>query len=195
MPAWRRSSVRGRSDGTGGGPCCWPVSSGGEREQRELLAELLQSEGFAPLGAGTYIHPRDRADRVLQAAAAAGMRDRLVVVRGERQGGSSDADFVAQHWDLEKLAREYRQFLGRFGPLATHPPATDRQIFVVRFALVFTYLEPAWRDPELPGALLADDWPGEQARALAGSLYRQLMPGALRFAKSLLPVNAPERAA
>ena len=120
------------------------------------------------------------------------MRGRLVVVRGGRQGGGADAEFVAAHWDLEKLAREYRQFLSRFGPLAANLPATDRQIFVARFALVFTYLEPAWRDPELPAALLPRDWPGEPARVLAGSLYRQLMPGALRFAKSLLPVVVSE---
>lgn len=168
---------------------------GADREQRELLAELLQSEGFAALGGGAYIHPRDRAGRVLQAAAEGRMRGRLVVVRGERQGGGADAEFVALHWDLERLAREYRQFLGRFTPLATHLPATDRQIFVARFALVFTYLEPAWRDPELPAALLPRDWPGEQARILAGSLYRRLSPGALRFAKSLLPVVASEDAA
>ena len=166
----------------------------GEREQRELLSELLQSEGFAPLGGGAYIHPRDRAGRVIQAAAEAGMQSRLMVVRGERQGGIADAEFVTAHWDLAKLAREYRQFLIRFGPWATTLPADDRRIFVVRFALVFTYLEPAWRDPELPAALLPDDWPGEQARELAGSLYRRLMPGALRFAKSLLPVPASEAA-
>ena len=165
---------------------------GADRDQRELLAELLQSEGFAPLGGGAYIHPRDRAGRVLEAAAEGGMRGRLVVVRGERQGGSTAAEFVALHWDLEKLAREYRHFISRFESLAISLPATDRQIFVARFALVFTYLEPAWRDPELPAALLPGDWPGEQAHVLAGALYRRLSPGALRFAKSLLPVGASE---
>ncbi|HEX9894263.1 MAG TPA: hypothetical protein VGA78_10090, partial [Gemmatimonadales bacterium] len=35
-----------------------------ERDQRERLYELLRSEGFAPLGAGAFLHPRDRAARI-----------------------------------------------------------------------------------------------------------------------------------
>jgi phenylacetic acid degradation operon negative regulatory protein len=167
--------------------------AGSEREHRENLYELLRSEGFASLGSGGFIHPHDRAGRILEAARAEGMPGRLVLVRGERQGHEPDADFVARHWNLSELEQGYRRFLERFSPILSRPPAGDRQTFIVRFAVVFSYLETAWRDPGLPPVLLPADWPGPQAQRLAARLYRRLLPGALRFAAGLLP--ATERTA
>jgi phenylacetic acid degradation operon negative regulatory protein len=156
------------------------------RAHRERLYDLLRSEGFAPLGGGGFIHPRDRGGRVLEAARQEGRPGRLVVIRGELAESLPVSDVVARHWDIPSLARSYREFLGRFSGFAQQPPADDREVFIVRYALVFAYLEAAWRDPELPADLLPASWPGASARTLAGALYRRLTPAALRYANSLL---------
>ncbi|MEW5915509.1 MAG: PaaX family transcriptional regulator C-terminal domain-containing protein, partial [Gemmatimonadota bacterium] len=41
-------------------------------------------------------------------------------------------------------------------------------------------------DPELPKELLPNEWPGEECRELAASLYTQLLPAATRYAERLL---------
>jgi len=57
--------------------------------------------------------------------------------------------------------------------------------FVLRFAVVFDFLEVAWRDPELIPRLLPPHWPGTKARRLARALYERLLPAAIAFGDSL----------
>jgi phenylacetic acid degradation operon negative regulatory protein len=158
-----------------------------DRVGRDQLRDILMVEGFAMLGPGTYLHPRDRGARILEAARAHGLDEVLTVFRGRLMGTKSPAEIVASAWDLPKLARQYRGFLRRYARWAN---STQRQrpveALALRFSVVFDYLEIAWSDPELPPDLLPQGWPGTEARALAASLYRDLLPGALVFARSML---------
>ena len=157
------------------------------RVERERLREILRAEGFAQAGGGWFVHPRDRSARLLAATEANTARDVVEVFRARRLSGEPDRAFVERHWELDSLGTRYRRFLSRYAPLERLAgKLSAREAFVVRFAVVFDYLESAWEDPELPPALLPAHWPGAQARRLARDLYRQLLPRALSFGDGLL---------
>ena len=158
-----------------------------DRIERERLRELLRVEGFGQTGIGLFIHPRDRSARLLRAAAEHGVGDLVEVFNARRLGGRDEHEFVARHWDLDTLAGRYRGFLARFRPLERASRRISLEAaFLLRFAVVFDYLETAWDDPDLPAQLLPAGWPGSRARRLAGTLYRSLLPSALEFGDALL---------
>jgi phenylacetic acid degradation operon negative regulatory protein len=158
-----------------------------ERIHRERLQVLLQVEGFASAAPGLYIHPRPRGERVL-AAVDPTVRDRVLVVRGDRIGPESDERFVARHWDVPALAQRYRETLHALGTIEgeTASGCTDVEAFRRRFEIVLRFLRVAWDDPDLPTNLLPPDWPGNEARERAEALYRRFRPGALRFGDRVL---------
>lgn len=153
---------------------------GAERHERDRIRAVLDAEGFGAIGPGVFLHPRDRGGRILGAAEDQGIAGRIRVFRGPRLDETPDAAFVREVWDLAQSARGYRRFLTGFGALADRTGTlSPRAAFAARFAVVLAYLRAAWPDPELPASLLPRDWPGTEARALAGALYRALLPGAL----------------
>jgi phenylacetic acid degradation operon negative regulatory protein len=156
------------------------------QSDREQLAEICRTEGFALAGSGLFIHPRDRSGRLLAAATELGTSNLLTIFRGRRLDAESDAAFVARHWPLETIASHYEAFLRRYGSFTTsRKRLTSEDAFMLRFALVFDYLETAWSDPELPPELLPHGWPGDRARRCAARLYRRFLPGAIAFGDSL----------
>lgn len=78
-------------------------------------------------------------------------------------------------WPLEELAGRYVHFNEMFG--RTHEALHDRgapdtlACLVVRVLLIHEYRRIVLRDPLLPSALLPEDWPGHQARALCATIY------------------------
>lgn len=153
---------------------------------RDRLREILRAEGFARLGAGLFLHPRDRSAGLLRAAREYDMAAALDVFRGPRVGGETDPAFAASLWHLDTLALQYQRFIERYRPAQ---PGLRRMspeaAFVMRFAMVFDYLETAWLDPDLPPDLLPVTWPGAEARRLAKRTYEALLLRAIAFADSL----------
>ena len=155
------------------------------RIERERLRELLNTEGYAPMGSGLFAHPRDRTTRVLEAAKGHGALDMIEIFRGQRLG-SDHVAFVRRHWNLAALAKRYDHFHERFLRVKRDARLLSNEAaFVARFALVFSYLEIAWRDPQLPLALLPVDWPGTRAQELAAGLYELLLSRAVACADEL----------
>jgi phenylacetic acid degradation operon negative regulatory protein len=157
------------------------------RIARDRLRDLLNTEGFAALAPGLYIHPRDRAAAVSEAARAGGVADRLHLFRGPRVGRTGDdRHFVRELWPLDAIAGRYREFLTRFTPLLRRRGAiTDRDAAALRFALVFEYLDVAWSDPGFPPELLPRNWPGHRARGVVGQLYERLRDGARAYGAAM----------
>jgi phenylacetic acid degradation operon negative regulatory protein len=167
-----------------------------DRNARDLVRDVLQVEGFARLGPGLYVHPRDRAGRVTRAVGEMGFARHLNAFRGRRFVPESDARFARRLWDLAGISERYRRFVRRYEPLSKVDPAAwhREEAFAVRFALVFEYLEVAWDDPELPTELLPVPWPGARARSLVRSLYERLLPASIAHADEILagiPLESP----
>ena len=161
---------------------------GSQRPERDRLRNVLEIEGFAQLGGGMFIHPRDRTERVLKSARSIDVEGNILVFRGRRAGGETDTDLVDRLWDLQDIGVGYQTFLDRFEPVLEIDldEWSSDWIFKVRFALVIDYLEVAWLDPELPETLLPAEWPAPRARAVARQLYEHLLPGALSFGDDLM---------
>ena len=155
------------------------------RTERERVVAALQSGGFRSPGPGVFLHPRERAEAIRSIVDQGGSH-RMTVIRGRREGGPADSAFVRALWDLDGLAARYREFLDAWSGDARRRHWEPEEAFAARFALVFSYLDIAWNDPELPLELLPAQWPGARARELARTLYRRLQPGALRQCQELL---------
>ena len=165
------------------------------RLERERVRNILQVEGFAPLGNGAYVHARDRAARLRAALADHGVARYVTAFRADQVHGVPDREFALAHWDLDGLRQEYDAFLERFEPLVSRGARsfTRQMQFALRFAVVLGFLEVAWKDPERPASMRPARWPGVKARATARRLYERFLPGALAFgdelaARSPLPV-------
>ncbi len=155
-----------------------------QRRLRDLVSGLLSVEGFASMARATYIHPRDRAQRLTQVFTEQALIDQVHVFRAKRQDGLSDTEFVYRHWDLDTLRRGYDAFVREFRPLARRRQWSridPTQAVAVRFRLVLTYLETAWRDPDIPLPLLPARWPAPAARELAAELYQCLNGSLLEY--------------
>jgi phenylacetic acid degradation operon negative regulatory protein len=158
-----------------------------DRKIRDQLRDILTVEGFAALGAGLYVHPRERTDRIMDAVRGVAWAGAIHVFRGERLTGPEEHRFVHDLWDLEATASRYRSFMARYGALEVsvgdHEP---RNAFALRFGLVFEYLRITWDDPDLPHQLLPAGWPAVEARSLTQRLYGRLLPGAVEFADEVM---------
>ena len=155
------------------------------RVDRDRMRSLLEVMGFAPLGHGVHIHPRDCRAKLKAAIGDQGLTGKINVFRGQRDDMTAPKDFAHSLWDLKAINGVYKAFLDKFQSLEAAPPLSDQEAFGVRFALVFDYLEAAWQDPDLPGDLLGDDWLGGEARRLASKLYDTYLPQAKRHAETL----------
>ena len=145
-------------------------------DDREQARTVLRDAGFGSPLPGVFVAPSSIAvpDAVegairLQASAGSDMARRL----------------VAESWALERTAEAYRKFSASFAPLKSSiergEALSDGQAFTARVLLIHHYRRIVLRDPLLPAELLPGNWPGRQARALCGEIYRLLLPGSERW--------------
>jgi phenylacetic acid degradation operon negative regulatory protein len=160
----------------------------GDRFDRDRVRDMLESEGFAAIGRGVYVHPHDRTQRIAEALSEVGRQDDVMLFRARRVGGEDDAELVRRLWDLGALDRRYRTFLERFSSLERRSPSSwkPEEAFAARLGVVLAFLDVAWDDPELPVSLLPAHWPGRRARELASTLYTRLLPGTLEHGDAVL---------
>jgi phenylacetic acid degradation operon negative regulatory protein len=157
-----------------------------QRVDRDRLRSLLQVEGFSAIGSGIYLHPRAPSAGLLSAVKSMKSQEQITLFTDAELSRRDIRAFVSSTWQLGEVAERYSAFHSRFARLEQKAKTlTPASAFAARYAVVFDFLAAAWADPELPTELLPSSWPGEKARKLAASLYRQLLPEALRHAHSL----------
>ena len=157
-----------------------------QRVARDRMRSLLQVEGFASIGDGLYMHPRPPSSGLISAIKSMKAEKQVMLFTDAELPRKDIRHFAATTWELRTVANRYSEFHKRFSPLAQRAKTlSGPHAFAARFALVFDYLGAAWADPELPSELLPSTWPGDKARMLARSLYRQLLPEAIRHAHAL----------
>lgn len=151
---------------------------------RAALRKELEWEGYAMLAPGVLAHPapnRDSLDEILARTGAAG---KLFICAANALPGAGSRplrELVDDGWDLRPEIASYRLFLETFAPLLSTlqrdgVPA-PAAAFAIRTLLVHAYRRVQLHDPMLPVELLPDPWPGSDAYALAGAIYR-LVAGA-----------------
>ncbi len=135
---------------------------------------LAQTE-FAALSQSALIGLADPADRIAT-------RKGLHLLRVTPDDAVRAAATAA--WNLEPVADAYRAFTARFSTLhraAEKGSLPQADALVARTLLIHAFRRIVLRDPGLPQELLPADWPGREARALAGDIYRRLVPASEAF--------------
>jgi phenylacetic acid degradation operon negative regulatory protein len=139
----------------------------------------LPRQGYAALTPTTWVRP------IAPGEVPAAPTCALLAFTGPVEGAVATREQAARLWPLVELAEAYRAFLARFGPLAEAaalaPPADRLTALVARILLIHAFRRIALRDPQLPPALLPEDWPGPAARALCARLYRVLVDPSERW--------------
>ncbi len=146
---------------------------------RALLRKELEWEGFAMLASGVMAHPAPERDTLREILARTGAQEKVFVCdAAELQGVGSRPlpELVGDAWDLSSVAAAYRHFIETFTPVAAlleegGTPA-PQDAFAIRSLLIHAYRRVQLHDPMLPVELLPVPWPGSDAYALAGRIYR-----------------------
>ncbi len=152
-----------------------PPDSLGARE-RASLRNTLAWNGFGAPAPGVYARPLAAQGAAIPLPKA--VLARLTVLTARDSGeGVALGTLATRAFDLAALAASYRRYLERFGRaidlFRDDARAPDpRQCFVARTLMIHAFRRVLLRDPLLPPALLALDWPGTAAYALTRDFYR-----------------------
>jgi phenylacetic acid degradation operon negative regulatory protein len=166
---------------------------------RAALRKELEWEGFAMLAPGVLAHPAPNADSLGEILARTGAAGKVFLcTASELPGGASRplSELAQDAWDLRPEIDSYRQFIAAFAPLlavlqrdgAPLPAAA----FAIRTLLIHAYRRVQLHDPMLPVELLPDPWPGSNAYALAGAIYRLVAGPAEDHVLQVLRAEEPD---
>jgi phenylacetic acid degradation operon negative regulatory protein len=149
--------------------------------KRARLRKELRWLGFGALGPNVFAHPQADLEALRNVLAGLGLRDEVVVMRGQAEalvGIEPSHALLGRAFDLSDLAAAYGEFLRRFGVFGDvaggAAPAPDLA-FRLRILMSHEFRRVRLRDPALPDELLPRDWVGAEAWALARDLYEALL--------------------
>ncbi|QFU89960.1 PaaX family transcriptional regulator C-terminal domain-containing protein [Amycolatopsis sp. YIM 10] len=167
-----------------------------EREVRTALRSRLRVLGFAALYDGLWVSPRDLAEAAVALLAELGI-ERGSVLRATEVPGGPAAGGPAEAFDLEPLARQYREFVDRYRSLPAH--LTAGRVSPAEALRTRTELRVDWRtfperDPDLPAVMLPPGWCRTEAQRLFLEIYDRLGPLAEQRFRELLAESDPELA-
>lgn len=159
-----------------------------QTKQREQLRRALTWQGFGVLGNTGFIHPSIKLNTALNLLANDGLHEIIgqlmpllaVDVPFDLSATDTNSQLVQQAWDLPSMASAYQGFILRYEKILNElrrleSPTNHQDAFLIRTLLIHDYRKLLLRDPELPGVLLPDNWPGQTARILTQHIYRLLL--------------------
>jgi phenylacetic acid degradation operon negative regulatory protein len=180
------------------GPPAWDgrwivavAPSPGDGPRRADRDRVMREMGFVTTGPGSWIKPHTEAGDP-----AEGLPPGLLVIAG---AALRIPEGVTRLWSLDGSAAGYRTLCADLSPLARAlaggAALAPLDAMAARILVNHGWRRLVLRDPGLPAALLPQDWPGEEARALVRDLYGRLAaPSEAWLDAAGLPAQArPER--
>jgi len=156
------------------------------RTARSRLAGNLSYLGYGQLNGSSWLAPRPAAEVDALLAEADVPAQRFTA----RPAGGQPAAVELLHraWDLDELAAAYQKFVTDLEPVVEPVSATreDAAAYTARFRLVHAWRGFLFRDPQLPGELLPDSWPGAAAASFFDHHANRLRPAADRYVDAQL---------
>jgi phenylacetic acid degradation operon negative regulatory protein len=151
--------------------------------QRALRHQLRTQLAWAGLGSpapGVWVCPdAGRLPEAHRALDDVGLDETALVVVGGTHGGLSDAELVAQAWDLRDLEARYADFVARFDGLEPDPD-DPTALLAAQVRLVDAWRRFPFLDPQLPAELLPPGWVGARAAEVFHTRHEQWAPAARR---------------
>lgn len=149
--------------------------------QRGMLRKELLWEGFSMIAPGVFAHPTGKEKALTEILTRTDTLGKVFVCstsESELVEGRPLSDLIERSWELEPVAKGYRQFMERFEPLAQTlrgpEPIDPEQAFVIRTLLIHEFRRLQLQDPQLPLELLPGDWPATAAYALCAEVYQSV---------------------
>ncbi len=174
-----------------------------DRSEKLALKKALGWEGYGELSGGVLARPGsdDEAlsDVLAEAIHRCGAHGKVMVMRAQ----AADLPFVAEPaavvkagWPLDELRAAYRRYTREHQPLlealASTAAIEPHEAFCARTLLVHGYRRVQLHDPQLPLALLDEDWPAPAASALFRAAYTKLARAAERHIAGTLAAEDGE---
>lgn len=149
--------------------------NGSLAKRGEVRRELIWA-GFGAIAPGIFALPRNQTAAAQKVLNKLKLADHALVLGAHEMNegnGLVISALISQCWDMEGVARQYRKFSDTFGPIrqAANRHMRPSQAFAIRALTLHEWRRIVLHDPQLPGQLLPQDWPGHAARALCGQLY------------------------
>lgn len=170
-----------------------------ERTVREQLRKQLAWHGFGQLSPSTWLSPHDLIAEVRQIADEnpCAKVDALWCGTGDAE---KDRDLAARCWDLDRLGKDYEQFIRTYRPLddqAANSTREGRAALIDRMRIIGDFRRFLFRDPYLPRDLQPTGWQSNEAYRLFGAVHRQLGPAATAYVSGILgaPIGPGEEVA
>jgi phenylacetic acid degradation operon negative regulatory protein len=155
--------------------------------ERDAARRELRWLGFGEISLTLLLHPAAEPGSLRRALEDLALTGRAIVFEGAAGAALTPEPLTASRplrelvrsaWRLDDLALEYRDFLGRFGPLDEMQDGRllqdPKTCFGLRTLAIHEYRRILLRDPQLPEELLPEHWEGTAARRLCAGLYRRL---------------------
>lgn len=134
------------------------------RAKRHQLRSRLGFAGFGFLGPTVAVSPHvEREDAANSVLRDLELDDTAVVLRAETGSFVPDDEIIRRAWDLDGLDCAYRSFIDDVEAVEVGGAADS---FAAVVTLVHRWRRFPFDDPEIPGELLPDDWPGPRAKSL-----------------------------
>jgi phenylacetic acid degradation operon negative regulatory protein len=162
------------------------------RKKRHSLRTQLSWLGFGSLSPGTWISPHDRTAELTDTFSVLDVKNQVDIFSGVYLGPDTVKNLVARCWNLNELECQYQDFISRIKHDFTHfekngdAGLSPDEHFVNRFWLTHEFQTFTLNDPNLPSALLPEDWVGYEARQLFTHFYQALGPEANRYVDSVM---------
>lgn len=159
-----------------------------ERAERERVRRALSWLGFGPLAPSVWLSPHPRLAGAEEALAGTSAT-RVELLTARSGGREADRRMAARCWDLDGLGRDYTELvaeLEQLPPAAALAALPGPEALRRRIELISTYRRFPFRDPDLPGELLPEGWPGARAHALFLAAHAALEAPADRFVRQVL---------
>lgn len=150
-----------------------------ERHLRYRMTAGLNWAGFGSAGQGVWLSPWVEQER----AAVALLTDlgiEATTFRAELGDLGRPQSLASQAWDLAALRAQYTAFVAETDQLVALAPAGADAAAALAL-LVHRWRRFPFLDPDLPSALLPDDWPARAATERFTELRAALRPAALEW--------------
>jgi len=151
----------------------WRVVVGAPRKLRLKLIKI----GFQKLSQGAFITPLSISEKLKNYLLEEKLLGKVTVIESRRFLGNDDKSLAKENWQLEKLVKEYNDFIKKCRSLLKEMNDKkrlmnqDEEMVVELFNSYFSLLS---NDPGLPKKVLPDDWPGDFAREVFLKIFEQL---------------------
>ncbi|HEX6969822.1 MAG TPA: PaaX family transcriptional regulator C-terminal domain-containing protein [Micromonosporaceae bacterium] len=160
-----------------------------DRRDRQRLGANLAYLGYGRLDEQVWVAPRPAAE-VESLLAEAGVRyERFQASHAEGTAGA--LALVRRAWNLDELGTAYQRFIEEQHELLSTVTARsdDEKAYAARFQLVHAWRTFLFRDPQLPPALLPEQWPGSAAATFFDRHAARLRPAADRYVDHCLKAS------